>query len=113
MSQDENVMPEGDAVTLALQAKILERVPQALDDIRNHPFRVGLTHAKILAGALKIEQSRTEEAAVARANSMREQAVMAFDEICGWRGAAQEAPETRTQHAAERAAFLEKLGVKP
>lgn len=96
-----------------VEAKILERVPQALEDIQKHPYRVGLTHAKILAAALKIERQNVEKAAVERANSMREQAVMAFDEICGWRGAAQEAPETRTQHAAERAAFLEKLGVKP
>lgn len=106
----------GRALSLALQTKILERVPQVLEEIQKHPDTIGLTHAKILAGALKIEQERTEEATrigQKRVVAMRDEAIKAFDAICISMWGKDLANPTNANLDDARNAFLEKLGFAP
>ena len=118
MSQEEDIEKldrEIDGTALAIQTKVAEQVVQVLADLRKHPHRVGLAHAKILALALKIEQDRTAEAVTLgqkMAEAQRAHAIKVFDDIlehpCG------DGKETHAtlNRATARAYFLEKLGVK-
>ncbi len=85
-----------------LEARILAQVPVVLEDIQKRPNAVMVSHAKILAHALKVEEHRVEEATHIGqkiAEAQREHAAKCFDELL-----------TSGDSSEARERFLELLG---